>query len=450
MTMRKTFSCSLFASLFSLTLWAQTAPARPAATSQAAPQAIALRNGKLLTITRGVIENGTVVMQNGKITAVGPTASVNIPRGAKVIDVTGMTVYPGLIDSETHIGLLEIDLDRATNDMVETSDEIMPHMHVYDAFHAESEVIPVTRYNGVTNVIVAPDSKDSVPGQDSFAQLDGRNAEEMLLVRDIAMAINFIPDVRRTEGGDKAKFPMTRMGVAAQMRQAFLDAQDYARKWRDYEEKSRRGESGDAKSDKDSEPPKRDLKLEALVPYVEGKKPVVLAADEPSDVQVAIRLAREFNLKIILNRLTQATPILDQIAATKVAAIIGPIYETPKPDARYDEIFKLPAELHRRGVKIAFASYDTHQSRNLPYAAGYAVAFGLPYEEALKAITLNPAEMWGVADKLGSLDVGKTANVVVANGDPLDVKTDVKRVFIAGREVPMENRQTRLRDQYSK
>ena len=445
MTMRKTLSCLLLVSVLSLTSWAQSAPAKPA--PQAASQAIALRNGKLLTITRGVIENGTVVMQDGKITAAGPTASVNIPRGAKVIDVTGMTVYPGLIDSETHIGLLEIDLDRATNDMVETSDEIMPHMHVYDAFHAESEVIPVTRYNGVTNVIVAPDVKDSVPGQDTFVQLDGRNAEEMLLVRDIAMAINFIPDVRRTEGGDKAKFPMTRMGVAAQMRQAFLDAQDYARKWRDYEEKSKRPKSGDSK---DSEPPKRDLKLEALVPYVEGKKPVVLAADEPSDVQVAIRLAQEFNLKIILNRLTQATPILDQIAAAKVSAIIGPIYVTPKSDARYDEIFKLPAELHKRGVKIAFASYETHQSRNLPYAAGYAVAFGLPYEEALKAITLNPAEMWGVADRLGSLDVGKTANVVVANGDPLDVKTDVKRVFIAGREIPMENRQTKLRDQYSK
>lgn len=445
MTMRKKLSCSLLASLFSLPLWAQTSPAKPA--PQAASQAIALRNGKLLTITHGVIENGTVVMQDGKITAAGPNASVNIPRGARVIDVTGMTVYPGLIDSETHIGLLEIDLDRATNDMVETFDEIMPHMHVYDAFHAESEVIPVTRYNGVTNVIVAPDAKDSVPGQDTFVQLDGRNAEEMLLVRDIAMAINFIPDVRRTEGGDKAKFPMTRMGVAAQMRQAFLDAQDYARKWRDYEEKSKRPKSGDSK---DSEPPKRDLKLEALVPYVEGKKPVVLAADEPSDVQVAVRLAREFNLKIILNRLTQATPILDQIAATKVSAIIGPIYVTPKSDARYDEIFKLPAELHKRGVKIAFASYETHQSRNLPYAAGYAVAFGLPYEEALKAITLNPAEMWGVADRLGSLDVGKTANVVVANGDPLDVKTDVKRVFIAGREIPMENRQTKLRDQYSK
>jgi imidazolonepropionase-like amidohydrolase len=435
--------------LFSCALFAQTARPKPVASSQPAP-AIALRGGKLLTITRGVIENGTLVMQDGKITAAGPASSVSIPRGARVIDATGMTIYPGLIDSETHIGLLEIDQDKATNDTVETSDEIMPHMHVYDAFHAESEVIPVTRYNGVTNAIVVPASKDSVPGQDTFVQLDGRSAEEMLLVRDIALAVNFIPDVRRNESFETAKFPMTRMGVAAQLRQAFLDAQDYVRKWRDYEEKKGKKPGDNSDKDKKEEPPKTDLKLAALVPYVEGKKPVVLAAEQPSDVQVALRLAREFNLKIVLNRLVHAGAILDQVAAAKVPVIVGPIYDTPKEDARYDEVFKLPAELQQRGVKIAFASYDTHQSRNLPYAAGYAVAYGLPYEEALKAITLNPAEIWGIADRYGSLDVGKIANVVVANGDPLDVKTDVKQVFIAGREVPMENRQTKLRDQYSK
>ena len=435
---------------FSCALFAQTARPKPAAVANQPAPPVALRGGKLLTITRGVIENGTLVMQDGKITAAGPASSVSIPRGARVIDVTGMTIYPGLIDSETHVGLLEIDQDKATNDTVETSDEIMPHMHVYDAFHAESEVIPVTRYNGVTNVIVVPASKDSVPGQDTFVQLDGRSADEMLLVRDIALAVNFIPDVRRNDSFETAKFPMTRMGVAAQLRQAFLDAQDYARKWRDYEEKKGKKSGDGSDKDKKDEPPKTDLKLAALVPYVEGKKPVVLAAEQPSDVQVALRLAREFNLKIVLNRLVHAGTIVDQVAAAKVPVIVGPIYDTPKEDARYDEVFKLPAELQQRGVKIAFASYDTHQSRNLPYAAGYAVAYGLPYEEALKAITLNPAEIWGIADRYGSLDVGKIANVVVANGDPLDVKTDVKQVFIAGREIPMENRQTKLRDQYSK
>ena len=161
-----------------------------------------------------------------------------------------------------------------------------------------------------------------------------------------------------------------------------------------------------------------------------------------------MRLAREFNLKVILNHVTHSQEILDEIASWKAPVIVGPIYDFPRGDERYDAVYSLPAELYKRGVKIAFGSYHVENNRNLPYAAGYAVAFGLPYEEALKAVTINPAEIWGVADKLGSLDVGKTANVVIANGDPLDVKTDVKQVFIEGRKIPMENRQTRLRDEY--
>jgi imidazolonepropionase-like amidohydrolase len=335
-----------------------------------------------------------------------------------------------------------------TNDLVEPSDEIMPHMHVSDAFHAETELIPVTRMNGITNAIVVPSSRDTLPGQMAFIQLDGRNSDEMLLVRDIAMPLNFTGQQRRNESFASSKYPSTRMGMAAQLRQAFIDAQDYAQKWDDYNRKV-----ADAGKEKDKKeppsPPKRDLKLEALVPYLQGKKPVLLSAEESSDVKVAMRLAKEFNLKVILGQVTHAQNMLDEIAASKLPVIVGSIYETPKNAERYDTLFSLPAELQKRGVKIAFASYDSHQVRNLPYAAGYAVAYGLPYEEALKALTLNPAEIWGLADKLGSLDVGKSANVVVANGDPLDVKTDVKHVFIAGREIPMRSRQTELRDAYS-
>jgi imidazolonepropionase-like amidohydrolase len=141
--------------------------------------------------------------------------------------------------------------------------------------------------------------------------------------------------------------------------------------------------------------------------------------------------------------------LLDKIAATGFPVIIGPIYEQPREWERYDAVYKMPAEMAKRGIKIAFASYDAHNVRNLPYAAGYAVGFGLPYDEALKALTLNPAQMWGVDKDLGSLDAGKMANVVVANGDPLDVKTDVKHVFIAGQEIPLVSKQTELRDQYS-
>ena len=420
------------------------------------PKAVVLKGGKLLTVSHGTIENGVLLIEGGKIAALGSANSVTIPSDARVIDVSGMTVYPGLIDSETSLGLTEISAESSTNDQVETSDEIMPHLHVYDAFHAESELIPVTRINGVTNAIVAPDSRDTLPGQDSFIQLDGKSAQEMLLVRDIAMPLNFTGDQRRNESWEKRKFPSTRMGMAAQLRQAFLDAQRYAQDWSDYEKK--KAETGNKPAgnkpaeDKDKKAPtapKRDLKLEALLPYLQGKKSIVLAAQGPSDLETAVQLAREFNLKFVLNHISHSQSVLDYVAGLKVSVIVGPIYETPKAEERYDAVYSLPAQLYKRGVKIAFASFDAHNVRNLPYQAGFATAFGLPYDEALKAITLNPAEIWGVADKLGSLDVGKAANVVVANGDPLDLKTEVKQVFIEGREIPMTSRQTRLRDQYS-
>jgi imidazolonepropionase-like amidohydrolase len=419
-----------------------------ALTIAAQDKPVVLTGGKLLTITHGVIENGVVVMQGGKIAAIGAAGSVQTPSGAQVIDVTGMTVYPGLIDSETRLGLTEISAENMTNDLVEMSDEIMPHMHTAEAFHAESTLIPVARMNGITNAVVAPDTGDTLPGQDSFIQLAGASASEMLLVRDLAMPLNFTGEQRRNQGGfDKRKFPSTRMGLAAQLRQAFLDAQDYKSKWGDYERKK-----ADAARDKKPEPsaPKRDLKLEALLPYLDGKKTIVLAADGPSDLETAVNLANEFKLKFVLNHISHSQPVLDYVAGLKVPVIVGPIYEAPKDEERYDTVYSLPAQLYKRGVKIVFASYSAHSVRNLPDQAGYATAFGLPYDEALKAVTLNAAEVWGVADKLGSLDVGKTANVVVANGDPLDVKTDVKQVYIEGRPVPMTSRQVWLRDQYAK
>lgn len=222
---------------------AAAALAQSAKKPKEAPETIVLRGGKLLTITHGVIENGVLVMQGGKITAVGPAGSTSVPGEARVIDVTGMTVYPGLIDSETHLGLIEIEADRMTNDMVEISDEIMPHMHVYDAFHAESALIPVTRINGITNAIVAPAIEDTLPGQDAFIQLAGRSSEEMLMVRDIALPLNFTGSQRRNEGPfQNYKFPSTRMGMAAQLRQALLDAQDYERKLAAYEKKKSSGD----------------------------------------------------------------------------------------------------------------------------------------------------------------------------------------------------------------
>jgi len=429
--------------------------AQPAAAMQPAPLT-AIRGGKVVTVSRGVIENGVVVMEGGKITAVGGPNTA-IPRGAKVVDASGMWVYPGLFDSETRLGLSEIEAVDVTNDYIEPSDEITPHMHVYDAFHAETEHIPITRINGVTNAIVAPGNTNTLPGQDALIQLWGPSRDEMILVKDIALPLNLTGDQRRRgargalEGG---RFPSTRMGLAAQLRQTFLDALDYKQKWEDYNKPAEKKE-GDDKDKKESKksPPKRDLKLEALLPYLEGRRPVIVNVEEPTDLYTALSLAKEFKLRVVWKGLTHSQIALDQIAATGFPVIVGPIYEGPREDERYDTVYKLPAELHKRGIKFAFASYDLFavvQPRNLPYQAGYAAAWGLPWDVAMRAMTLDAAEIWGVADQLGSLDPGKTANVVVASGDPLDVKTDVKRVFIAGREIPLESRQTRLRDEYMK
>jgi imidazolonepropionase-like amidohydrolase len=407
---------------------APPAPAGPNNTVIAPPDVVAIVGGKLLTITHGTIENGVVVLENGKITAVGPAASTKVPKDAQVYSAKGMTVYPGLFDAETQLGLVEVGSDENSSDLVEKSDEIFPQMRVVDAFHAETVRIPVQRINGVTNAIVAPASEDSVAGQDALIQLYGKDRNAMILSPDIALAMNFEGDVRRRGSGPGGrKFPSTRMGLASQLRQTFLDTQNYMAE-----------KAAEAKPDFKGAPTKKDLKYEALIPYLKGEKPVVFGAYEGYEVEVAMGIAQEFHLKVILNHVTHSQNVLDTIASYKVPVIVGSIYDAPQANERYDAIFSLPAELQKRGVKIAISSVLSDGPS----------ADSLPYDEAMKAITLSPAEMFGVGDQLGSLDVGKVANVVIANGDPLDVRTSVQQVFIGGVAIPMTSRQTQLRDQY--
>src|SRR3954447_5128872 len=220
---RQACAMAIFAFAF-LTLTAHT---------QSAPQVIAISGSKLLTVSHGTIANGVLVMADGKIAAVGEAGKVKIPSGAKVIDAKGMTVYPGLIDPESNFGLTEISADQMTNDLVERSDEIMPHMHVYDAFHSSTELIPVARLNGITNAVVAPANEDTISGQDIFIQLYGADRDQMIMGRDIALAMNFGADPRRRAtggrggGGGRPEYPSTRMGLITQLRQTFLDVQDY-------------------------------------------------------------------------------------------------------------------------------------------------------------------------------------------------------------------------------
>ena len=455
-----------FAILAVLAVHSATEASAAAPTSTKQTGTIAIVGGKLLTVSHGTIENGVLILTDGKIAAVGAQGSVQVPKGATVVDAHGLTVYPGLIDPDTTLGLTEIAADAVNNDLAEPSDEIMPHMHVYDAFHSETELIPVARLNGVTNAVVAPGTEDSIAGQDIFIQLGGHDRDEMILGRDVALAMNYGAEQRRRggRGGAGGSFPSTRMGLITQLRQNLLDAQHYEaehaaqKKPSDSKSATPSAEtSGDKSSDKGGDKSeKRDLKLEALLPYLHGQKPVVIGVYEGYDVESIMKVAQEFHLKVILNHVTHTQNILDEIAAWKVPVIVGPIYDFPRANERFDAVYTLPAELAKRGVKVAISSGEAggpggaHTVRNLPYAAGFAAAYGLPYDDALKAITLNVAEMFGFGDKLGSLDVGKIANVVVSNGDPLDVRTDVKQVYIGGVAQPMVSRQTMLRDEYSK
>ena len=421
-----------------------------------AQKPVAITGGKLLTVSHGVIDNGVLVLENGKIAAVGKAGSVAIPKDATLVDATGLTVYPGLIDPDTSLGLIEVGSDRNANDLSERSDEIMPHMHVVDAFHAETELIPVARLNGITNAIVAPGDDDSIAGQDALIQLAGKDRDAMILGADLALAVNFGAGQRRQ--GEHAEFPSTRMGLITQLRQTLLDAQRYEAELDAAKKKA--AKKDDAKDGKKDDgpalPPERNLKLEALLPYLHGDKPVIVQVSESYEAETIVKVAREFHLKIVLKGMTHTQDIVDEVASWKVPVIFGSIYEQPRANERYDAVYSLPAELAKRGVKLALTSSEAggpggaYGVRNLPYSAGFAAAYGLPYDEALKAITLNVAEIYGFADRLGSLDVGKSANVVLANGDPLDVRTDVKQVYIGGVAQPLVSRQTRLRDEYSK
>ena len=267
----------------------------------------------------------------------------------------------------------------------------------------------------------------------------------MLLVRDIAMPLNFTGAQRRNESWEKRKFPEARMGMASQLRQAFMDAQDYQQKAADYEKKR-----VDAERDKKPLPatPKRDLKLEALLPYLQGKKPVVLAAEGPSDLETAVRLAQEFNLKIVLNQRESFAACARLHCWTQVPVIVGPIYETPKESERFDTVYRLPAELYKRGSQDRFRQLRRAQCAELALPGrGFAVGFGLPPDEALKAITLNAAEISGDSPTNWDRSMWEKPQISLSQtGIHSTLKTDVKHVFIAGQEIPLVSRQTRLRD----
>jgi imidazolonepropionase-like amidohydrolase len=388
----------------------------------------AIVHGKLLTISHGVVENGTVVITDGKITAVGG-ADTPIPPHARVLDAAGMTVYPGLIDAVDFDGVTSGSISQSRRPFHSfTPGTPVPNLSVAAAV-GPLDTILVDRLNGLLNAGVSPGTDGPEPGQLAFIQFTDQPGS-LVLSGNAALVMNFGTGAQR-----HAMYPSTLFAVADFFREQLTRLRDYRA---GLGLRDRRG--------------KRiaDERLDALIPFVDGKRPIIVFAINDTEIGVALDIAQEFGLHITLAGVSGIDTEIDRVAEAKIPVIVGSIWDIPAAGQRFDHTFSIPARLARRGVKIAIATFgqDAGGARNLPYAAGYAVAYGLPYEEALRSITLNPAQMLGAGSSLGSLDVGKQGNVVIADGDPLDVKTDVKHVFIQGIEIDMKNMQTSLRDQY--
>jgi imidazolonepropionase-like amidohydrolase len=412
-----------------------------------AQPATVIRNVTIHPVAGPDIPLGAIVIANGRIADVG--ARVTVPRGARVIEGKGLHAYPGMIDSATQIGLSEIGSIRETNDTNEIGD-FNPQIRAIVAVNPESEHIPVTRANGITTVLTLPSTgapggraaggSSMIAGQAALIRLDGWTWED-LAVRPAA-ALQLVFPTIQMGGGLR--------GQGAGGRNTFSEARTaYEKRLRelgDFFEEARRYQKAKAGA---ASGVKTDLRLEAMLPVIEGKVPVFVNAIRERTIRDALQFADRQKIKIVLAGPRDFGGTMAEIKARGIPVIAPPTQELPlEEDDGYDLPFTLPAELHRAGIKFAFGSFNVQFARNLPYQAATAVAFGLPYEEALKAVTLNAAEIWGVAADLGSIEKGKLADLILTDGDPLEIRTQIKHMFVRGIPVDLSNRHNRLYEKY--
>lgn len=394
----------------------------------AAAQTIAITGGTVHPISGPPIQNGTVIIQNGRITAVG--AGIAIPAGAQRIDATGKVVTPGLIESSTNMALVEVESVGTTNDFrfQDNEDQVAAAFNVADGINPRSMVIPVTRIAGVTTVISRP-AGGLISGQGLAFDLIGDNIADMQIRSPIAMFGSVSENEHQAGGG-------TRGGLFMRLREVLEDARVWNRNPQAYE----RGETREFSVSR--------LDLAALQPVLRGEMPLVVEAHRASDIQTVLRVAEEYGLEVIIAGGTEAWMVADDLRRANVPVLVKVLRNLPESfeslGARYDNA----ALLRRAGVRTAITTGETYKAFNIRQEAGNAVAYGLPYEEALRAVTLYPAQIYGIDDRYGTLEAGKVANVVVWSGDPLELLTDVEHVIIRGREVPLVSRETQLRDRY--
>ncbi len=408
-----------------------------------------LQNVMVHPVSGPDIANGSILVENGKISGVG-AGRLSAPKGVRVIDGKGMHAYPGMIDSATQVGLSEIGSVRETNDTNELGD-FNPQLKALVAVNPESEHLPVTRANGITSVITLPaagggggmrggGSTPVIAGQAALIHLDGWTWEDLAVKRSAAMQLIF-PSLEtrsfRMETMSVARTPFAEVKAAYDKKLKELG--DFFETARRYQQ-AKNGHAPDFKS---------DLKLEAMIPVLEGKTPVMVVAVRERAIRDAIAFADKQKIRIVLAGPREFGKTLADVKAKNIAVIAAPTLELPlTEDDPYDAAFTLPSEMFKAGIKFAFGSFNVQFARNLPYQAAAATAFGLPYQEALKAVTLNAAEIWGVSDQIGSIDKGKWADLMLTDGDPLEARTHVQRMFIKGREVSLANKHTRLYDKY--
>lgn len=381
---------------------------------------VALKGARLLTMTGRVVEDGVLVMEDGRITALG--SDVIVPRGADVVDVSGRTVMPGFIDGFTNLG--SADYAPLGRDDDEATDPLTPHLRITDAIDPENTFIPLARESGVTAVLCAPAEGNLLAGQSALVRLTGESVEEMTVEFPVAVHVSLgeAPKLRYGEGN---RMPQTRMGSAALLRQTLVDARGYAGKL---------GPHGENGGGADGAPP-HDPKLEALLPVLRREVPLMVSADRFDDIHTALRIAREFDVPMILNHGAESHRVTRELSEAGVPVVWGP------GDAVFRELESrrggagTPGALRRERIPFAFQTGSVENVAGLLDEARAAARAGLPVKEALKGLTLYPARIFGVDDRLGSLEVGKMADVVVLDGDPLDALSEVEMVFVGGERV---------------
>ena len=410
---------------------------------RAASPDILLRGATVHPVSGPEIADGSVLVRDGKIAEVG--ARIAVPKGAHVIELKGLHIYPGMIDSATEIGLTEIEAVREMSDISEIG-LFKPQLRAATAVNPASEHIPVTRANGITSVITSPGG-GIVAGQSVLMHLSGWTMEDMAVRAPAAMRLEF-PRIRMPNRFGASEAPET-PGRPSAYAEAKKRYEQQLRELNDFMESARRYRQAKAAAGADFE---TDLKLEAMLPVLDGKLPMLIRADKEKNIKEAIAFADKQKVRMILEHGEEAWKVAAELKARNIPVVLPPTFRLPEEeDDPYDKPFSIPGELSKAGVKFAFASFgpgSEDNPRNLPYEAAVAVGFGLPYDEALKAVTLYAAQIWGAGDELGSIEKGKWADLIVTDGDPLETRTQIKQMFIKGAPVDLDNKHHRLYEKY--